>query len=615
MRRALVWSLPRTGVMIVALATIAASSATAQQPGPQPGQPGRPIAREPRTVDPAALVATITVTPVADTIDPGGCGQFIVAAFDGSNRPVSVPSFRLTVSDPARFQANEFGGGVCASAAGPAATTQVTAGIPNSSVTGSATLTVRATPPAPRVPPSGGGPRVAAPPRSPELTAVPPSPSVLATTPVAGFAAAAPRPFTAELSWQHLLGATGYLIWRDGQVVTRPEPLRAGTTFTDVSVTPGSRGYAIAAMFRRADGSEGLTEPRYLSTTSVVVRGLPKPAQPWLARPGGAGSEPAAQAYQRSWGYERGDLEAWKRSNRFGERSEARAVYFNAGDLALGRDMHCAAYGRTSDGRDEVDPDAAWVNQSSLACYVSNHGPRPGQAGFPNARAAIADAISQHQPFATVAMELWGGGAGQRGHVRFFAFGEDGRAVTRVVLDGEGPKFMPDACLSCHGGRYDPVNGSVEGAAFLPFDVHSFQFSETDPQYSLAAQDAVFRRLNDMVAQSRGDDWRYPNDLITDFIAGLSQHGADYVPASWSKAPALYRDVVRPYCRTCHLAARPDVISSSDAFLSFKPRLELTLCGLFTMPHAEVPYKKFWASTNPSAPAVFASALNVKCGG
>jgi hypothetical protein len=600
--------------MILALATMATSAATAQQPGPQPGQLTRPIAREPRAIAPAVLVATITVTPAVDTVDPGGCRQFTATAFDAANRPVGVPSFRFSVSDPARFQADEFGGGVCATAGGPAATTQVTAGFPNSTITGSAALTVRATPPAPRVPLSSGGSRVVAPPRSPELTAVPPPPSVLATTPVTGFAATAPRPFTVELSWQHLLGATGYLIWRDGQVVTMPQPVRAGTTFTDVNVTPGSRGYAIAALFRRADGSEGLTEPRYLSTTSVVARGLPKPAQPWLARPGGAGSEAAAQAYQRSWGRERGDLEAWKRANRFEERSVARAVYFNAGDLAFGRDMHCAAYGGGSDGRDVLDVPYT-IALPSLACYVSNHGPRPGQAGFPNTRGAIADAISQHQPFATVAMELWGGSAGQRGHVRFFAFGEDGRAVTRVVLDGEGPKFLPDACLSCHGGRYDPITQVVEDAAFLPFDVHSFEFSETDPRYSLAAQDAAFRRLNDMVAQTRGAAWRYPNDLIADFIAGLSQHGADYVPASWSKAPALYRDVVRPYCRTCHLAVRPDVISSSDAFLSFKPRLELTLCGLFTMPHAEVPYKKFWTSTNPSAPAVFASALNVKCGG
>jgi hypothetical protein len=169
-------TLPRTGAMMLALATMATSSATAQQPGPQPVQLGRPIARESRTVDPAVLVATITVTPAADTVDPGRCRQFTATAFDAANRPVSVPSFRFSVSDPSRFQADEFGGGICATAGGPAAITQVTAGFPNSTITGSAVLTVRATPPAPRVPPSGGGPRVAAPPPSPELTAVLPPP-------------------------------------------------------------------------------------------------------------------------------------------------------------------------------------------------------------------------------------------------------------------------------------------------------------------------------------------------------------------------------------------------------------------------------------------------------
>lgn len=602
----------RALLTLFGVTTLAVGSATAQQPGP--GRLGPPLVREPRMVDPAALVATITVSPAIDTADPGGCRQFTATAFDASNRPVAVSTFRFSVSEPGQFQADQVGGGVCASAAGPAATTRVMAQLPNSSVTGSATLAVRATPAPPIVPPSRGGPRQVAGPRAQELTAVPPPPSVLATTPVAGFTAVAARPFAVELSWQPLLGATGYLIWRDGQVVTSPDPIRGRAAFTDLNVPPGNRGYGIAALFRRADGAEGLTEPRYLSTTSVVARGLPRPGQAWLARPGGTGSEAAAQAYQRRWEYGRGDLEAWKRSNRFDERDEARAVFFNAGDLAFGRDMHCAAYSRGANGRDVLEVPVT-IAEPGLACYVSNHGPRPGEAGFPNARVAINDAVAQHRPFATVAMELWGGSAGRRGHVRFFAFGEDGKAVTKAVLDSEGPKFLPDACLSCHGGRYDPATGDVQDAAFLPFDVHSYRFSETDPRYSLAAQEAVFRRLNDMVVQSRADDWRYPSDLIADLVAGLNQQGADYVPAAWSQAPSLYRDVIKPYCRTCHLAARPDVIASSAAFLSLRPRLEQALCGLFTMPHGEVPYRRFWTSTNPSAPAVFAAALNVQCGG
>ena len=230
------------------------------------------------------------------------------------------------------------------------------------------------------------------------------------------------------------------------------------------------------------------------------------------------------------------------------------------------------------------------------ACWVANHGPEPGTTDFPNPTKALAEVGEGKNPFAIVAME-WKVGQG----VKFYAFGRDGRLVTAAALDSEGPKFVPNACLACHGGLFDPQAGEVQGAAFLPFDVSTFRL-RSDLPYD-------FAKLNALVANTREG-----RDAITEFVDGLNREGDHYVPVSWAGKEDVYRQVIKPYCRTCHLAVRPDVIASAQQFQGQSTRLQAVLCNIGSMPHAEVPFKRLWSSPDPYAPGLLKAALGISCG-
>lgn len=123
--------------------------------------------------------------------------------------------------------------------------------------------------------------------------------------------------------------------------------------------------------------------------------GTPEPpvaGEPFISLRDG-GSDPAQ--YYTSIGATGDTFAAFRQRNGFdvplGANAPVRAVYFNAGDLNLGRDMNCLA------------------NASGLACYVSNHtgldvNGKPIFSDDPTAAFAAMN-NSQSVPFATVAME------------------------------------------------------------------------------------------------------------------------------------------------------------------------------------------------------------------
>src|SRR5207244_1369309 len=122
-------------------------------------------------------------------------------------------------------------------------------------------------------------------------------------------------------------------------------------------------------------------------------------------------------------------------------------------------------------------------------------------------------------------------------------------------------KNTPTMCLACHGGSYNPATHEVTGANFLPFDTESFQYS---PQagYTLADQQAAFRQLNALVLNTA------PTVQIQEMInlwyadtGGVNSSGAifnpDKIAAAYDTNQSdrdLYNQVVKPYCRTCHIA-------------------------------------------------------------
>src|SRR5262245_34151516 len=145
-------------------------------------------------------------------------------------------------------------------------------------------------------------------------------------------------------------------------------------------------------------------------------------------------------------------------------------------------------------------------------------------------------------------------------------------------------------CMACHGGTYTSAN-DVMGSRFLPFDVFSFRYPDA-AGWSFDEQQERLRKLNAIVASTD------PGPPILDLIGGMYPGGVTnegstavdgYVPAGWSGDPTLYTGVVRPYCRTCHLAQPATFMSLSD-FQGLAEQIKTLVCDKHDMPHAQVPY-------------------------
>jgi hypothetical protein len=527
------------------------------------------------------------------------------------------------------------------------------------------------------------------------------------------------------LTWPAPTGASGYQLYKGGGLVSTT-PLRT-TSYTDTAIIRGTTyKYQVAALYSSAKHGEFEADLLTMPTVIVAVRAtgtraVPSHGTTWLTKNNGPGSPEEAGKYYDVIGATAnfGTFAKWRAAHGFSARDQVSAVYFNDGDLALGRDMHCREA------------------QGQLACYVSNYGPEPGTPGFPNPEQALAAATARGAPLATVAMERslqilervvevnnpyrdidteldiqpddhltitasgrtsWGydleGPAGKSGsgcdslhplrcaphlallgrldgyfligsrffgyaptgrraarlflrinhsqrtpvdastkmqvtvriegyRVKFLVFGPDGMLQRRAVLDSEGPKSVPHVCLSCHGGTYEPATQTVGGASFLPFDVFTFKFAQTNG-HRLADQQEAFRKLNAMVKRSRpnGSNAHNPIAALIDGMYGGGVNVAgrtasdSWVPSQWAAKPNVYDAVVKRYCRTCHLALREELdFTSSAQFLAVASRIQNAVCDLRTMPHAEVPFRKLWLSEVPHLPCYLEdpSVLGVKC--
>jgi len=123
--------------------------------------------------------------------------------------------------------------------------------------------------------------------------------------------------------------------------------------------------------------------------------------------------------------------------------------------------------------------------------------------------------------------------------------------VKSLNFDGRGEKWVPGACMPCHGGKLKdlepggtfPGFGNTE-AAFLPWDLDAFLFADSDDpefqdpvveagfelnpgyidredleQISLESQQDSFRRMNEGVLKTLNkDDGRF--DLVRRQIHG-----------------------------------------------------------------------------------------------
>jgi hypothetical protein len=321
------------------------------------------------------------------------------------------------------------------------------------------------------------------------------------------------------------------------------------------------------------------------------------------------------------------NLDAWKAQFGFGGGDEVRAIYGNLYDLRIPRDMHCRVEG------------------SATACYVSNYGTSPaenyswlpdadgcwedsgawcvklaplpytsGPIGwpdheFPSLSSGIEDAIHGGLPWATVAMVH--DGTTSANNVKFYVFDENGALSPLAALEPwnqldqernvDVAKTVPEMCMGCHGGAYDARNSSVTGASFLPFNGAAFEYSNI-PGFTQDEQKESIRQLNALVKATN------PKQAIIDLIDNWYPSGvenpnaeADFRRAlpGWAGHESLYSRVFVPYCQICHMAM-PVTYDTYAAFNADKALIAEYVCDKGIMPHAYVPYVRFWAKDAPA---------------
>ncbi len=279
-------------------------------------------------------------------------------------------------------------------------------------------------------------------------------------------------------------------------------------------------------------------------------------------------------------------FEDWKRKNRFAPytagNTEVAANYVNKMDLNLVRRMV-----------------ATRVADDAIAFYVCNH---PGPDGSSQAEVDHVMAVGEKNEnrVACVAME-WTtspGVNGGRPFTKFFTFGPDGSLLPSVNLDGRGEKYMPGACVACHGGtQYNgrfPEKGNPSpylGAGFLPFDTGNYYFGSS-PALTEAQQTEGLYGLNQLVRATELPSAGAPATPTTRLIDGWYAQGRTldhgFLPPSWrvdesqpqfAGAARFYREVVGASCRTCHTALGSNFDWDALGPLALRGRAETHVCG------------------------------------
>ncbi len=354
------------------------------------------------------------------------------------------------------------------------------------------------------------------------------------------------------------------------------------------------------------------TQCRSYTNYAVLVSATPTPADNaappagrWLTTYSADPSPSQTQAYYTAIGAgpggPLGSLTAFKTHFGFGPGDgEASAIYFNNGDLGLGRSMHCKKSG------------------SATACYVTNYADRDAnqQPIFGGTAAqqqdALQQAISNTNPIATVAMVYDPTQpAGQV--VKFIVYSPDGSTtLTTAKLDnhavhGESGTniAVPTNCMACHGGGGSfSTSTLVTGAHFLPFDPYSFVYS-TNSSYTQSALAPSFQALNLLVYNAGATA---PVQQMLQAMYGPSGPVSgttaqpNAIPSGWQGSwnqKQLYSNVVGPYCRTCHTSRDgSDELSFATYadFSAFQADVLDQTCQSQDMPHAEQTQRNFWGS-------------------
>jgi hypothetical protein len=269
----------------------------------------------------------------------------------------------------------------------------------------------------------------------------------------------------------------------------------------------------------------------------------------------------------------------WKRARKFSPytagNTEVSAIYINKMDLNLVRRMTATQSG-----------------PNDISFYVCNN-PGPEGTSQREIDSTIDTALAEQKLVACVAME-WstttGVNAGKP-YTKFLTFGPDGRLLPSVNLDGRGEKYLPGACVACHGGaQYNgrfPERGNPSaflGSGFLGFDTANYFFGSAAGLDELAQSDAIYR-LNALVAATEPSGTAPINRTFAGWYPnGTRVQNKDYVPPAWQAADVttpgaarLYREVIGQSCRTCHAAMSAQF--DWDSIVLSPARASMHVCG------------------------------------
>ncbi|HET7204184.1 MAG TPA: hypothetical protein VFI92_12535, partial [Steroidobacteraceae bacterium] len=329
--------------------------------------------------------------------------------------------------------------------------------------------------------------------------------------------------------------------------------------------------------------------------------------------------------------------------------SSAHAVYLNNYDLGFGRDMFMRVGecdGAEPDLGGTIDPEL--IGTCDAYAVVINYASLEGAAKKTGAVLAVAMEYTRLPGTTTDSPRV----------TQFYTFAPDRQGdfvrVLSANLDGRGEKYLPQACVVCHGGNPGGLlpNGSYSAggdvnAGFMPWDLDSFLYSDTDTafsnsgdpyfptfeqelaaKYTRGAQEQEFKKLNGIAYLTLGSAastrFRLARQLMEGWYGGPGMPNAsfsgDYVPPEWadgyqwpdgsgrSNPPGsanIYRKVFAPNCRACHTLQASGggvstvVMGSYKDFVttgSLNDQLERGL-----MPFARLTMDRFWLPEETSA--------------
>jgi hypothetical protein len=309
---------------------------------------------------------------------------------------------------------------------------------------------------------------------------------------------------------------------------TAPDPATVSGTALALGVFAPGAATPVVAPGATTPLTNGGSGPLQL-TADALLQAVNAPALTTPATPPTVETLSGAQAYYNAidppWqGAPKTDLNTWLDANCFDHTKSdfgtgaagangAHAVYTNNFDLGFGRDMYfikCAANHTDLNGN-------VTAYAGDMAAVVINYG-------------SLEQVALKQATILAVAMEFQGPGHtnGNCGtpsgtcFAKFYVFAPNDRdgsyqRISSANFDRRGEKYVPGACLSCHGGSisdatYSTSHSENVDATFMPWDVDALLYSDTDPAftgnlisgtpYTRAAQEPNLLRLNALAWQT-----------------------------------------------------------------------------------------------------------------